>query len=227
MLGQPHYVRNYRQLMRRLRRESADEDEAVERAVGGHYLRVGQVQADLVREVAPERPFTMVDIGCGSGRAAFALREEQRISYLGIDVVPDLVEYAREKADRPDWDFQIISKIAIPAEPAFADLILIMSVFTHLKPGEIQTYLAECARVMKPGGVVIASYLELENERHRSLFYKPLRNRISRLLGRDVMVSFTTREELSNWMTDAGFTVERAIIDGPIGQHVLIGRKPA
>ena len=227
MLGQPHYVRNYRQLMRRLRRESADEDEAVERAVGGHYLRVGQVQADLVREVAPEGPFTMVDIGCGSGRAAFALREEQRISYLGIDVVPDLVEYAREKANRPDWDFQIISKIAIPAEAAFADLILIMSVFTHLKPGEIQTYLAECARVMKPGGVVIASYLELENERHRSLFYKPLRNRISRLLGRDVMVSFTTREELSNWMTDAGFTVERAIIDGPIGQHVLIARKPA
>lgn len=227
MLGQPHYVRNYRSLMRRLRRESADEDEAVERAVGGHYIRTGEVQAELIRTIAPEGPFSMVDVGCGSGRAAFALREEKRISYVGIDVVPDLLDYARMKADRPDWRFELISKISIPVSDAFADLILVMSVFTHLKPDEIKTYLTECARVLKPGGAVIASYLERDNERHRSLFYRPLRNRISRLLGRDVMVSFTTQTELAKWMTDAGFTVERAIVDGPIGQHVLIGRKPS
>ncbi len=226
MLFAPHYVRNYRSLMRRLRRESADEDEAVERAVGGHYIRVGKVQADLVLEVAPTGPFTMIDIGCGSGRAAFALREEQRLSYIGIDVVPDLVDYARAKAERPDWRFDLISSIAIPADDASADIVLIMSVFTHLKPGEIKTYLAEVLRVLKPGGAVIASYLERDNERHRSLFYRPLKNRISRLLGRDVMVSFTTKAELAGWMDAAGLTIEQAIGDGPVGQHVLIGRKP-
>ena len=225
MLGQPHYVRNYRSLMRRLRRESESEDEAVERAVGGHYVRVGKVQADLVREVAPAGPFTMIDIGCGSGRAAFALREETRLAYIGIDVVPDLVDYARQKADRPDWRFELIKAIGVPAGNESADIVLIMSVFTHLKPNEIKAYLAECARVLKPGGAVIASYLERDNERHRSLFYRPLRNRISRLLGRDVMVSFTTKDELAGWMETAGFTIERAIGDGPVGQHVLIGRK--
>ena len=227
MLLAPHYVRNYRSLMRRLRRESDSEDEAVERAVGGHYLRVGKVQADLVLEVAPDGPFTMIDIGCGSGRAAFALREEERLSYIGIDVVPDLVDYARQKTDRPDWRFELISSIAIPAEAASADIALIMSVFTHLKPDEIKTYLAEVVRVLKPGGAVIASYLERDNERHRSLFYRPLKNRISRLLGRDVMVSFTTKDELAGWMESAGLTIERAIGDGPVGQHVLIGRKGA
>lgn len=225
MIVAPHYVRNYRSLMRRLRRESASEDEAVERAVGGHYIRVGQVQADLVRETAPAGPFTMVDVGCGSGRAAFALREEERLSYLGIDVVPDLIDYARAKADRADWRFELISDIAIPAEDASADIILIMSVFTHLKPGEIKTYLAECVRVLKLGGRVIASYLERDNERHRTLFHRPLKNRISRLIGRDVMVSFTTKDELAGWMQDAGLVIDRAIGDGPIGQHVLIGRK--
>jgi ubiquinone/menaquinone biosynthesis C-methylase UbiE len=169
----------------------------------------------------------MIDIGCGSGRAAFALREEERLTYLGIDVVPDLVEYARQKADRPDWRFELISSIDVPADDASADIVLIMSVFTHLKPGEIKTYLAETFRVLKPGGAVIASYLERENERHRSLFYRPLRNRISRLLGRDVMVSFTTKDELTGWMKDAGFDIDRAIVDGPIGQHVMVGRKPA
>ncbi len=227
MLLAPHYVRNYRSLMRRLRRESASEDEAVERAVGGHYLRVGKVQAELVLDVAPDGPFTMIDIGCGSGRAAYALREESRLSYVGIDVVPDLVDYARQKADRADWRFELISSISIPAEDACANLVLIMSVFTHLKPGEIKAYLAETARVLKPGGAVIASYLERDNERHRSLFYRPLKNRISRLLGRDVMVSFTTKDELAGWMEDAGFTIERAIGDGPVGQHVLVGRKTA
>ncbi len=226
MFVAPHYVRNYRSLMRRLRRESANEDEAVERAVGGHYVRVGQVQADLVREVAPAGPFTLIDVGCGSGRAAFALREETRLAYIGIDVVPDLVDYARRKADRPDWRFDVISSIDIPADDASADIVLIMSVFTHLKPNEIKAYLDECMRVLKPGGAVIASYLERNNERHRSLFYRPLRNRISRLLGRDVMVSFTTKDELAGWMGDAGFDIDRAIGDGPVGQHVLIGRKP-
>ena len=227
MIGQPHYVRNYRQLMRRLRRESANEDEAAERAVGGCYIRTGQAQADLVRSVAPEGPFSMVDVGCGSGRAAFALRGEDRISYVGIDVVPDLIAYAQKKASRQDWRFELISEISIPAADAFADIVLVMSVFTHLKANEIKAYLAECMRVLKPGGAIIASYLERDDERHRSLFYKPLRNRISRLLGYDVMVSFTTRDELAKWMTDAGFTVERAIIDDPIGQHIMIGRRPS
>ncbi len=223
----PHYVRNYRSLMRRLRRESGSDDEAAERAVGGYYDRIGQLQADLVREIAPPGPFAMVDVGCGAGRAAFALRDADRLSYIGIDVIPELIAYATKKVDRPDWRFELVSSIAIPVDDGDADIVLVMSVFTHLKPDEIRAYLAECLRVLKPGGAIIASYLDRNNEQHRSKFFKPMRNRISRLLGRDVMVSFTSQDELTGWAEDAGFVVERAIVDGPIGQHVLIGRKPS
>lgn len=213
--------------MRRMRRESDSDEEAAERAVGGYYERVGQLQADLVRDVAPRGAFTMIDVGCGAGRAAFALRHEDRLSYMGIDVVSELIDHAKKKADRPDWRFALVSSIAIPAQDNVADIVLVMSVFTHLKPDEIETYLSECFRVLKPGGAIIASYLERDNARHRSLFHKPLRNRISRLIGRDVMVSFTTQREIAGWAERAGFAVERTIIDGSVGQHVLIGRKPA
>ncbi len=222
----PHYVREYHNLLRRLRKESTSEDEVFERAVGGAYVRAGNAQADLVREIAPAGDFFLLDIGCGSGRAAFALRDEKRISYLGIDVVPDLIAYAKKKAARPDWQFEPISSINIPCADECADIILIMSVFTHLKQTEIKAYLAECMRALKPGGAVIASYLEFTDEGHKKKFYRPVRHRIARLIGRDVMVSFTTKDELSSWFVQAGLTVERAIGKSPIGQHVLIGRKP-
>lgn len=227
MSAAPHYIRNYRSLMRRMRRESASDEEAAERAVGGYYEHIGRLQGDLVNEIAPAGPYTLIDVGCGAGRAAFALREEQRLSYIGIDVVPELIDHAKKKADRPDWRFELVSSIAIPAEDDVADIVLVMSVFTHLTPAEIKTYLAECHRVLKPGGAIIASYLERDNARHRSRFHKPIRNRISRLIGRDVMVSFTTQREIAGWAAQAGFAVERTIVDGSVGQHVLIGRKPA
>ena len=223
----PHYVRDYQKLVQKFQRDFGNNDEAFERAVGGYYIHVGEAQADLVRQVAPEGPFRMIDVGCGAGRAAFALRDESRISYLGIDVVAELLQHAEKKAGRPDWRFEKVSTIEIPAADASADLLLIMSVFTHLTPREINTYLGECARVLKPGGAVIASYLERNNPEHKSLYYKPIRNRISRLIGRDVMVRFTTEDELAAWFRNAGLIVERAIDNARVGQHVLIGRKPS
>ena len=226
MVFRPHYVRDYQQLVRNLLESSANEEEAMERAVGGSYERVGNEQAEIVREFAPDGPFFLVDIGCGSGRAAYALRGEERISYLGVDVIPDLLEHAKKKVERPDWRFEQISSIVIPAEDNVADIILIMSVFTHLTPGEIKSYLRECMRVLKPGGAVIASYLERDNAKHRSLYYRPWQNLLARLRRRDVMTSFTSQNELSERFERAGFVVERAITDNPIGQHILVGRKP-
>jgi 2-polyprenyl-3-methyl-5-hydroxy-6-metoxy-1,4-benzoquinol methylase len=43
---------------------------------------------------------SFVDVGCGSGRLAYALRD-MKISYLGTDVVPELVAYAVRLCDQP------------------------------------------------------------------------------------------------------------------------------
>jgi ubiquinone/menaquinone biosynthesis C-methylase UbiE len=220
---QPHFVREYRNLTRFLERRTMSELELAERAVGGSYDEVGARQAKIVREYAPAAPWMLVDVGCGSGRTAAALKQDAQLSYLGTDVVPSLLEFARKKAGRPDWRFETVTSLDIPEANACADVVLFMSVFTHLRRGEIDALIREAHRVLKPGGVVIASYLD--SSRHRNAYRPPWRQTIWRLLGRDVMITFTTEAELGEQLRRAGFEVVRYLEDTFLGQCVLIGRK--
>ena len=222
----PHYLREYRAMLKHLRKKYGDEDTAREKAVGLNYDEQGRKQASLVLEYAPEDPFSLLDIGCGSGRAASALRDVQRLSYTGVDILPELLEYAQKKADRPDWKFFAIEDIDLPVEDASADMVLVMSVFTHLTPDEINRYIKEIHRVVKPGGMVICSYLDRTFPAHVKAFRpKPLQL-LGRLLGRDVMLSFTSREELTKQFETAKFVVTDVRSAESASQHILIVRKP-
>lgn len=225
--GKPHYVREYKNLVSLLLKKSATPQEAFERAVGGNYRAQGKAQAALVKDVAPSVAFTLIDVGCGSGRLAYALREDQLIAYHGVDVVPELIDYAREVCQRDDWRFDVISSIAIPAADQSADVVVFMSVFTHLKPQEIQRYLREAARVLKPGGVMVASYLDRTKAGHIAQFRPPWRQRLARIFSRDVMITHTESKELGAYINAAGLEIEREITENsPVGQFVIFGRKP-
>jgi SAM-dependent methyltransferase len=226
LLGrQPHYVREYRNLVRFLARRSRSEHELAERAVGGDYEGSGALQAKLVLDCAPPGPFVLIDVGCGSGRAASALRNVERLQYLGTDVVPSLLDFARTRARRPDWRFVEVTSLDIPAAPSSADIVLFMSVFTHLRASEVTHLIREAARVLKPGGVVICSYLDRTNSGHVGIFRPQWRQTIARVLGRDVMISFTTEPELTARLEDGGFRVEQSLKEANLGQYVLIARK--
>lgn len=220
----PHYIREYKRLLETLKKRHPG-DEAMHRAVGGAFEDQGAKQAELVLSLSPEGPFTLMDVGCGSGRAASALRDVERLSYWGVDIMPELLAHAKKVANRPDWRFEPVTDIALPADDNWADMALVMSVFTHLKNAEIKTYLEELARVIKPGGVLICSYLDRNHAPHRKVSRPMPLQRLGRLLGRDVMVSFTTRDELSAWVEDAGFAIEQSIQKSELGQHILIGRR--
>lgn len=227
MASEPHYIREYRRLVKGLLKRSATEAEAMELAVGGYYAKVGEAQAALVKELYPKGAFHLIDVGCGSGRLAHALRMEERIAYSGYDVVPDLVAYAQKVCSRPDWRFETISALALPEDDECADLVMFMSVFTHLKPGEIRTYIAEAFRVLKPGGRMLASYIDPGEASHSKFRLPDLKQFLTRAAGRNVMLRLTPRATLAGWMEDAGFTIERVITDPSIGQHVLTAAKPA
>ncbi|HXI87454.1 MAG TPA: class I SAM-dependent methyltransferase [Parvularculaceae bacterium] len=222
----PHFVREYQNLVSFLARDAKSEFDLAERAVGGSYEEAGAKQAKLVLEVAPEGPFKLIDVGCGSGRAAFALREVERLDYLGTDVVPSLLAFARQKTNRPDWRFQAVTDLQIPAADGCADVALFMSVFTHLRPREIQELVGEAYRVLKAGGAIICSYLAKDNPHHVKLFRSPWRQRLARMIGQDVMITFTTEEALSGQLRKAGFQIERSLkADAGLGHFVLVGRK--
>jgi ubiquinone/menaquinone biosynthesis C-methylase UbiE len=166
MFMAPHFVRDYRRMVRKLASTYA-KDEAMERAVGGAYVSVGQAQAALLKEIGLGEGDYLVDVGCGSGRTAFALRDMAALRYQGTDVVQELLDYAREKVARPDWRFTLVEGLTIPEADGQADMIAMFSVLTHLTTGEARTYLTDARRVLKPEGKIVASFLDTSLDVHR------------------------------------------------------------
>jgi ubiquinone/menaquinone biosynthesis C-methylase UbiE len=69
----------------------------------------------------------VIDVGCGSGRLAAALTQGPSVHYLGIDVVPDLIDYAKRRCDRPEWRFVTASGLTIPEQDNTADFVVFFS----------------------------------------------------------------------------------------------------
>jgi SAM-dependent methyltransferase len=53
------------------------------------------------------------------------------------------------------------ARFRFTAPDASVDVILLKSVFTHMKPGGVQNYLSEIARLLRPGGRCLATFFLL------------------------------------------------------------------
>jgi len=154
----PHYVQDYQNHVSRLL-ESRSEPEAMSLAIGGEFASFGLALKDFIIQCGLKETMTLIDVGCGSGRLAYALRA-MNIGYLGTDVVPKLVDYARKICERSDWRFETVTTLQIPATDTSADLVSFMSVFTHLRHEESFVYLMEAKRILRPGGLIVFTFLD-------------------------------------------------------------------
>src|SRR5262245_60568642 len=98
-------------------------EEAMETAIGGHFELFGAIETALVRHYGLPADGYLIDVGCGSGRLARPISAYLQGRYLGVDLVPDLVEHARATVARPDWRFEVIDHIEIPEADGEADLV--------------------------------------------------------------------------------------------------------
>src|SRR4051812_42724711 len=146
------------------------EDAALRRAVGGEFLAIGRLEYHLLRSRGLGQDALVVDVGCGSGRLAVHLAPFAGIRYIGSDVVPRLLEYARDLCGRPDWQFTHTDGTRIPAGDSTADFVTFFSVFTHLPHEQIFQYFREALRVLKPGGLMLMSFLEFQVPLHWANF---------------------------------------------------------
>jgi ubiquinone/menaquinone biosynthesis C-methylase UbiE len=112
----------------------------------------------------------LIDVGCGSGRLAKQLSANHRGHYLGLDIVPQMIDYARKLVARPDWRFEVTNSFTIPEEDGRADFVCFFSVFTHLLHEESFVYLREARRVLKPKGRIVFSFLEFCSSAHLEIF---------------------------------------------------------
>jgi SAM-dependent methyltransferase len=159
------YVDHVARLERRL-----TTDDALRRAVGGEFLAVGKLEYHLLRSRGLKDNHLVVDVGCGSGRLACQLAPFPNLRYIGCDVVPRLLEYAEELCERPDWQFVHTDGVTIPCDTGVADIVCFFSVFTHLPQEDIYRYFREAHRTLKPGGIMIMSFLEFRIPSHWATF---------------------------------------------------------
>jgi 2-polyprenyl-3-methyl-5-hydroxy-6-metoxy-1,4-benzoquinol methylase len=92
----------------------------------------------------------VLDLGCNDGALTRQYLAEHPRSLIGIDVDEAAVQRARVSYSASPVDFRVSSTTGLPVEPASIDLILCYDVFEHVSNPD--AILAECKRVLRPGG---------------------------------------------------------------------------
>jgi len=179
-------------------------DDALREAIGSNFVAIGKLEYHLLRSLGLIDGQLVVDVGCGSGRLAVQLAPWEKIRYLGCDIVPELLEYARGLCKRPDWNFVITDGVRIPSPDRSADFTAFFSVFTHLLHEDTFRYFRESARVLKPGGLMVISFLEFKVQNHWNIFIDSVENGKS---GQHLN-QFIDREGIRSWADHSGFEVE-------------------
>jgi SAM-dependent methyltransferase len=179
-------------------------DHALKEAVGGDFEAVGKLEYYLLRSLGLKDGHLLVDVGCGSGRLACQLAPYSEIRYVGIDVVPRLVEYAKILCKRPDWEFLVTDGSSIPVPSGTADYTVFFSVFTHLLHEDTYKYIREAARVVRPGGFLVMSFIEFKVPMNWGIFIAMVDN----AKPGQHLNQFIDRDGIQAWADHAGFEVE-------------------
>jgi SAM-dependent methyltransferase len=145
------------------------------------------VRARTELDLAGLRPeHRVLDIGSGIGNLAVGLIGYLRGTYDGIEVHKEAVTWCRRAITprHPTFRFHhadvansaynpngrsTAAAYRFPFPDRSFDVIFLASVYTHLLPSDAANYVHETARLLAPGGVCVASYFLLDNERRESI----------------------------------------------------------
>jgi SAM-dependent methyltransferase len=178
---------------------------AMELAVGGEFHALGVLERELLKHCGLRPDDFLIDVGCGSGRLAKALRGYlQPDRYLGTDVLPELLDHARMMVGRPDWRFELSDGVAIPQEAGTANMVCFFSVLTHLPLERCYAYLQEARRVLRPDGKIIFSFLEFPVAGHWQIFEAMVNASGSAT----PWVQFIGRDAIDAWASHLGLRID-------------------
>jgi ubiquinone/menaquinone biosynthesis C-methylase UbiE len=218
-----HFVEDYERLVAKLM-ASHPLDEAMSLAVGGMYDEMGRASADILMDLGLRGDMSFVDLGCGSGRVAKHLGLRfPNLSYTGIDIVQQLLNYASEQSPT-HFRFIKHQEISIPLESESADFLVAFSVFTHLLHEETYLYMSEAKRVLKRNGKLVFSFLEFADSHHWGIFDSTVTER-KQDLQRNHLNIFIERPVIRLWADRLGFDV-MSIGECALGQSLAVLARP-
>lgn len=99
----------------------------------------------------------VLDLGCGLGASLDYLRQEHGLRAVGLDLSPSMLAQARD--EHPGLPLLRANAAALPVATAALHAVLLECVLS-LAPAPA-TVLAECVRVLRPGGWLVQSDLYL------------------------------------------------------------------
>jgi 2-polyprenyl-3-methyl-5-hydroxy-6-metoxy-1,4-benzoquinol methylase len=109
----------------------------------------------IVDVVLARRPRTALDIGCGEGWLSRALTE-QGVDVVGVDVVPELIERARQGGG---GDFRVASYEDIAAGTLNLRVDAAVANFSLIGSDSVSGLIARAPGLLTPGGVLIIQTL--------------------------------------------------------------------
>jgi len=119
----------------------------------GNYLHG---EADLVAALLGDPPATVLDAGCATGRVAIELAR-RGYRTVGIDVESSMLDSARAKAPELEWVLGDLSSAELP-DSCFDLVLAAGNVMIFLELGTEAAVVANLARTVKPGGLVVAGF---------------------------------------------------------------------
>jgi len=139
-------------------------------AMGDNYLDI------LIRYCHLQPHHHVLDVGCGIGRLARPLAGflNEKGRYAGFDIVPDGIRWCNKHYRQyPNFSFLHIplqndlynleteagaGSFRFPFNNNAFDQVVLLSVFTHMQPDEVENYLGEISRVLKQTGCCLATF---------------------------------------------------------------------
>lgn len=126
---------------------------------------------------------SILDIGCGTGKLSLAADGVMgpHGHYTGIDVRAEDVafsashypagrfEFIRIEVRNAFYNEQGHARALWPLLDGSRDVVTALSVWTHFMEDDARFYLAEVARVLKPGGVAVLTFFLMDSEYERRL----------------------------------------------------------
>lgn len=192
-------------------------------AVGGDFEATGALEFYALKAHGLTPDSFVVDVGCGTGRLALQLARRGYRRYAGFDIVPSAVEFARRVCGKPDWEFVVTDGLRLPLGETVADFVCFFSVFTHVVQEHAYLLLGEAARVLRPGGVAICTFLEFSVPCH----WEHFEGAVERFGGNLEPIVFLGRDAIAAFSAHLGFEIVN-VVDGdkptfPIDEEIVTG----
>ena len=105
-----------------------------------------------------------------------------------------------------------------------ADIVVMFSLITHLPPVATRAYPCEAARVLKPGGTALVSFLDPAVGAHRKQIRPPIVEAIVTRIAWAPNVA-TAQGDLRAWVAQAGLAVQQIDSPSALGQSLAVLRK--